>query len=75
MLYYARAIQRAEPTINGAQLRCEFDEQGRCIAVNPCHGDSARTPLDERCLAEVQHRAWSSPIFIRPPAADAASPG
>ncbi|MEC9365205.1 MAG: DUF3604 domain-containing protein [Pseudomonadota bacterium] len=75
VLYYARAIQRAEPTINGAQLRCEFDEQGRCIAVNPCHGDSARTPLDERCLAEVQHRAWSSPIFIRPPAADPAPPG
>ncbi|MES0872753.1 DUF3604 domain-containing protein [Sinimarinibacterium thermocellulolyticum] len=66
VLYYARAIQRAEPTINGAQLRCEYDEQGRCIAVKPCHGDGARTPLDDLCLAEVQHRAWSSPIFIRP---------
>ncbi|HEX4894768.1 MAG TPA: DUF3604 domain-containing protein [Solimonas sp.] len=66
VLYYARAIQRAEPTINGAQLRCELDAQGQCIAVKPCHGD-ARTPLDDECLAEVQHRAWSSPIFVRPP--------
>lgn len=65
VLYYARAIQRAEPTINGAQLRCEYDDKGQCIAVKPCHGD-ARTPLDDQCLAEVEHRAWSSPIFIRP---------
>lgn len=65
VLYYARAIQRAEPAINGAQLRCEMDAQGQCVKVNPCYGD-ARTPLDDKCLAEVQHRAWSSPIFIRP---------
>ena len=65
VLYYARALQRAEPTINGAQLRCEYDEKGQCIAVQPCHGD-ARTPLDDQCLSEVQQRAWSSPIFIRP---------
>lgn len=65
VLYYARALQKAEPTINGAQLRCEYDAQGQCIAVKPCHGD-ARTPLDDQCLADVQHRAWSSPIFIRP---------
>ncbi|MEQ1438223.1 DUF3604 domain-containing protein [Fontimonas sp. SYSU GA230001] len=65
VLYYARAIQRAEPAINGAQLRCEYDDAGRCIAVRPCFGD-ARTPLDDRCLADVENRAWSSPIFIRP---------
>lgn len=65
-LYYVRAIQRAEPTINGAQLRCEYDDEGQCVAVRPCHGD-ARTPLDDQCLAEVEHRAWSSPIFVRPP--------
>ncbi|HSW12045.1 MAG TPA: DUF3604 domain-containing protein [Solimonas sp.] len=65
VLYYARAIQHAEPTINGAQLRCEYDDKGQCIAVKPCHGD-ARTPLDDQCLAEVEHRAWSSPIFVRP---------
>lgn len=66
VLYYARALQRPEPTINGAQLRCEYDDKGQCIAVKPCYGD-ARTPLDDECLAEVAHRAWSSPIFIRPP--------
>lgn len=65
-LYYVRAIQRAEPTINGAQLRCSYDDKGRCVAVKPCYGD-ARTPKDDECLADVQHRAWSSPIFIRPP--------
>ncbi|WP_169577547.1 DUF3604 domain-containing protein [Sinimarinibacterium sp. CAU 1509] len=65
-LYYVRAIHRAEPTINGAQLRCDYDEQGRCVAVKPCYGD-ARTPLDDQCLAEVEHRAWSSPIFLMPP--------
>ncbi len=66
VLYYARALQRAEPAINGGQLRCEYDDQGQCIAVRPCHGD-ARTPLEDQCLTDVQHRAWSSPIFIRPP--------
>lgn len=65
VLYYVRAIQRAEPTINGAQLRCELDAQGQCIAVKPCFGDS-RTPLDDQCLSEAEHRAWSSPIFVRP---------
>jgi hypothetical protein len=67
VLYYARAIQRAEPTINGAQLRCDYDAQGRCVAVKPCFGD-ARTPAEDQCLADVEHRAWSSPIFIRPAA-------
>lgn len=66
VLYYARALQRPEPTINGAQLRCEYDAQGQCVAVKPCFGD-ARTPKEDRCLADVAHRAWSSPIFIRPP--------
>ncbi|WP_162932165.1 DUF3604 domain-containing protein [Solimonas sp. K1W22B-7] len=65
LLYYARAVQRAEPTINGAQLRCERDAKGQCIKVTPCHGDE-RTPIDDLCLAEAQHRAWSSPIFVRP---------
>ncbi len=63
-LYYVRAIQEATPTINGANLRCIFDEQGKCAAVNPCYGDY-RTPKSDNCLADVENRAWSSPISLR----------
>jgi hypothetical protein len=63
-LYYVRAIQEATPTINGANLRCIFDESGKCIAVNPCYGDY-RTPASDNCLADVENRAWSSPISLR----------
>ncbi|PHS28274.1 MAG: hypothetical protein COA84_01890 [Robiginitomaculum sp.] len=63
-LYYVRAIQEATPTINGANLRCIFDESGKCIAVNPCYGDY-RTPASDNCLTDVENRAWSSPISLR----------
>ncbi len=62
-LYYARAVQEKTPTINGANLRCEFDADGNCIKVNPCYADF-RTDADEACLADVGHRAWSSPIYV-----------
>lgn len=62
-LYYVRAIQEPTTMINAANLRCEYDEKGECIAVNPCYGDY-RTPQDEDCLAPAQQRAWSSPIFV-----------
>jgi hypothetical protein len=62
-LYYVRAIQEPTPTINGANLRCEYDEHGQCIKVNPCHIDE-RTDYSDDCLAPSEHRAWSSPIFV-----------
>ena len=62
-LYYVRAIQEATNMINAANVRCEYSEAGDCIAVNPCYGDY-RTPQDEDCLAPVEQRAWSSPIFV-----------
>ena len=63
LLYYVRAIQEPSPTVNGDQLRCERDETGQCIRVNPC---LAREPtaFDDDCLADVSERAWSSPIFV-----------
>jgi hypothetical protein len=49
--------------INAANVRCEYDESGACIAVNPCYGDY-RTSREDDCLAPAEQRAWSSPIFV-----------
>jgi hypothetical protein len=62
-LYYVRAVQEPTPTINGGNLRCEYDENGQCIKVNPCYAHELTDALDD-CLAPSAHRAWSSPIFV-----------
>ena len=63
MIYYARAVQQATPAVNAGGLRCEYDEQGICVAVNPCYGD-ARTDFSDDCRSPNQERAWSSPIYL-----------
>jgi hypothetical protein len=61
-LYYARAIQEAQPTINGDNYRCDYNEAGECIKINFCNG--TETQADEACLGMAEPRAWSSPIWL-----------
>jgi len=63
-IYYVRAVQRPTDAINGDDVRCERDADGKCVKVRPCHGDY-RVPFDDDCVAPVAQRAWSSPIFVR----------
>ena len=62
-IYYVRAIQEQTQMINADNVRCEYDENGQCIDVDPCYGDY-RTPASDDCLAPANQRAWSSPIFV-----------
>jgi hypothetical protein len=66
-VYYVRAIQEPSPAVNGDPLRCERNEAGRCIRSHPCYADRSKTDSADECLAPVEERAWSSPIFVRPP--------
>jgi len=60
-LYYVRAIEAPAPAINAANLRCEYDAEGRCVKVDLCDDTDGD---DGDCLAEHEPRAWSSPIFV-----------
>lgn len=62
-VYYARAVQEPTLAVNAAGVRCEYDEAGVCVAVNPCFGDY-RTERSDDCLAPNEERAWSSPIYV-----------
>ncbi|MEM7408745.1 MAG: DUF3604 domain-containing protein [Myxococcota bacterium] len=67
--YYVRAIEVASPAVNGGTLRCEPGDAGPCTQMQPC---DPWAPESEDCLAPVEERAWSSPIFVDWRAPDAA---
>jgi len=62
-VYYARAIEEPSQAVNADNLRCQYDANGICTSVRPCHGDY-RTNYEDDCLGSVEERAWSSPIFV-----------
>jgi hypothetical protein len=59
-VYYVRAVEEESLAINAGNLRCSFDERGRCVAVRPCRD----VPDDDDCLTPTEQRAWSSPIYL-----------
>jgi hypothetical protein len=61
-LYYVKAIQEAEPTIDAQPVKCERDGNGKCIKATLCYGDYRSGSSD--CTAPSEHRAWSSPIYL-----------
>ncbi len=61
-IYYVRAIQEAQPTINANPLQCTKNAAGKCVKVKLCYGDWRGGKGD--CLAPAEPRAWSSPIYL-----------
>ena len=65
-VYYVRAIQAPSLAVNGDTLRCERDADGNCTSMAPCFPTGPDSDPTDDCLAPVQERAWSSPIFVQP---------
>ncbi len=55
-VYYVRVIETEQPTINAANLGCEYNSDGVCVSMRDC-GNNPNTPDD--CRAPAEHRAWS----------------
>ena len=60
-VYYARAFEEPKPAINADNLRCERDADGNCVKIHPCPGPEGDA---DQCLAPIEPRAWSSPIYV-----------
>jgi hypothetical protein len=65
-VYYVRAIQEPSLAVGGDPLRCERDAAGRCIKTRPCFASGSQFDPSDECLAPIEERAWSSPIFLQP---------
>ena len=66
-VYYVRALEEPSLGLNGQPLETTFDASGQPVSVWPCTPERVARG---GCPAEVQERAWSSPIFI-----DTSAPG
>ena len=56
-------MQEATPRVNGAGLRATRDASGKTTGVTACYGDY-RTSRSDDSIANVEERAWSSPIYV-----------
>jgi hypothetical protein len=56
-VYYARAHEEARPAMLGNPISTEFDAAGNATKITIC-------AIGDDCLAPVEERAWSSPIFV-----------
>ena len=63
-VYYVRAIQEETLAVGGDPLRCEYNDKGECIKINPCYASGPDFEPSDDCLAPIGERAWSSPIFL-----------
>jgi len=61
-IYYVRAIEEPEQTINARPIECVRDGSGRCVTARLCFGDFRSGASD--CTAPAEPRAWSSPIYL-----------
>lgn len=61
-IYYVRAIEEAQPTINAEPIKCVRDDKGQCVQAKLCFGDYRSGKSD--CTAPAEPRAWSSPIYL-----------
>ena len=52
-VYYVRAIEEPSPAVNAGNLRCKYDEAGRCLEVHLCYGEY-RTPASHDCLRTME---------------------
>jgi len=63
-VYYVRALQVPTDAVNGDPMRCTRDASGRCLEARGCPASGRDFSPRDDCLAPVQERAWSSPIFV-----------
>lgn len=63
-VYYVRALQVPTDAVNGDPMRCTRDAAGRCLEARGCPASGRDFVPSDDCLAPVQERAWSSPIFV-----------
>ncbi len=65
VLYYVRALQEPSPAVNGDPMGCTRDAGGLCVEARSCPASGPGFDPEDDCLAPVQERAWSSPIWLR----------